>query len=154
MCKNTGGNIRMINLITQWFNSLWGSMEKDITFVVIGGLILLICQLINAGFGIWKNIGKKGEPFDFNLFITSFLKELGLIILLGVIIAVTYMTANLASLSILPDFQVGDTPTLALLAAYGQQILKKITNMISNLLVIMNGNGEDPKEMELIGEEV
>ena len=129
----------MITLMLTWFNSLWGSMEQDIAFALIGGGIILFAQLLNAGIGVWKNIGIKEKDFDPMRFVVSLLKEVGLTVLLIGGVALTYMVANIASLSILPGFDVGDVPTAALLLAYGSEVIKKSKNIWDNLMFIMTG---------------
>lgn len=133
----------MLSVMNIWASDLWALMESDFAFALIGGGIILATQLVTAAIGVWKNVGLEGDKFDWRRFVESLLKEVGLTVILLAAVALTYMVANLASLSILPGFDVGDVPTAALLLAYGARVLDHSKSIWDNLMVILNGESDE-----------
>ena len=138
----------MIEILQLWAVDLWTLMSQDFAFALIGGLIILGAQLITAGMGIWKNVGIKGEGFDWTRLVYSLIKEVGLTAILLAGVVLTYMLANLAGLSILPGFDVGDVPTAALLLAYGARVAEQAQNVWRNLIYILNPKEKQEPEIE------
>lgn len=128
----------MLDALQVWAGLLWPSVQNDLAFVAIGGIIVIAAQLVNGAFGVWKNVGVKEEAFDTKHFIYTLIREIGLVALLAAVIVILHMLGNLAGLSIIPSFEMGDLPTIGLLVAFGTDVYDKAKNTWNNLLVIYN----------------
>lgn len=143
----------LLEIITYWAVGLWPAMQKEVTFALICGIILVAAQFVNAFFGINRS-KRNGEPFKAKVFISSVLDEVWITMATIGAVALLYMLAGLAGLTLLPGFEIGDLPTLAILLAFGTLVVKKVLNIANNLMAILKGDVPDEiKDEELIEEE-
>ena len=143
----------MFNIISVWFAGLWAAMESDIAFAVICGIILVAAQVVNAGFGIWRN-NLEGDKFSLRVLIRSILEEVSITAAAMGTVALLYMLANLAGMSILPGFEVGDLPTLTILVAFGALVIDKVMNIAKNLILAIDARKiKDVVDIQALEEE-
>lgn len=138
----------MLKVITLWASQAFSKMGDDIQFAVIGGIIILFAQLLNAAIGVWKNEKEDGE-FSWRYLIETFIREITFTILVMGGVAIVYMLEELAALTLVPGFDVGDVPAAALLLAYGANVLEKSKSIYMNLMFIMTGHNSDEEVDEI-----
>lgn len=129
----------LLEIINSWASGLWPAMQNDVTFALICGVILIAAQFVNAFFGINKS-KRKGEPFNAKVFLLSVLDEIWITLATIGAVALLYMLAGLAGLTLLPGFEIGDLPTLAILLSFGTLVVKKVLNIADNLMETLKGD--------------